>query len=78
MQSIWCAPAQEVLKEYTQDLFSYEELLQDPLPKGVNPSKLEEYLSDIEFVRIFGMKKIEFIKLPQWKKDNLKRDVYLY
>ena len=34
-----------VLREF----FSIDELVQRPLPEGVNPSKLETYLSDDDF-----------------------------
>ena len=38
----------------SRDNYSWEELKQRPLPDGVDPSRLEKYLSDDDFVvRIF-------------------------
>ena len=39
---------------------------------------LQSYLSDEDFEKVFHMKRDEFEKIPQWKRENLKRDVYLY
>lgn len=69
---------QDVLTEYTQEIYTYEELLQELLPPGVDSTKLESYLSEQEFRKLFGMSKKEFDTLPPWKKDNLKKAVNLY
>ena len=34
---------------FRREYFSIEELRQRPLPEGVNPSKLDSYLSDEDF-----------------------------
>ena len=34
----------------SRDNYSWEELQQRPLPDGVDPSRLEKYLSDDDFV----------------------------
>jgi Villin headpiece domain len=39
---------------------------------------LQSYLSDEEFENVFHMTRTEFEKIPQWKRENLKRDAYLY
>jgi hypothetical protein len=71
-------PLQDVLKDYTKDTFTYAELQQDPLPPGVNPKKLEMYLSDQDFETVFKMPRSQFIKLPAWKADRLKQQANLY
>lgn len=48
------------------------------LPKGVDPLNREQALSDDEFVVVFGMTKVEFNKLPGWKRTNLKKSLGLF
>eukprot|EP01092_Planopodium_desertum_P007657 TRINITY_DN3155_c0_g2_i1.p1 TRINITY_DN3155_c0_g2~~TRINITY_DN3155_c0_g2_i1.p1 ORF type:complete len:247 (-),score=17.07 TRINITY_DN3155_c0_g2_i1:73-714(-) len=69
---------EEALKVYSRKEFSYDELLADPLPEGVNPTKLETYLSDEEFEEIFKLSRDEWNKLSDWKKEESKKQVYLY
>jgi hypothetical protein len=66
------------LKELSRVTYSYDELLMDPLPKGVDPTKLEIYLNDSEFKIVFEMTREEFNKLPQWKQEAKKKAVYLF
>jgi len=61
-----------------RDLYTYEELLSDPLPLGVDATKLEDYLADDEFEKMLKMNRATFKKLPIWKRENLKREVYLF
>jgi len=42
-------------------------------PADVDPACKEQYLSDLEFVAVFGMDNISFQKLPRWKQLNMKR-----
>lgn len=51
-----------------------EELLQRPLPEGVDPRHLETYLSTEDFAESFSMTKEEFMKLPNWKQTDLKKE----
>eukprot|EP00026_Physarum_polycephalum_P000052 Phypoly_transcript_00052.p2 GENE.Phypoly_transcript_00052~~Phypoly_transcript_00052.p2 ORF type:complete len:674 (+),score=100.69 Phypoly_transcript_00052:1462-3483(+) len=71
-------PVEDVLKHYLREVYPYQDLLGDTLPPGVDVKKLESYLSDEEFETVFHMTRQEFEKIPQWKRENLKRDVYLY
>eukprot|EP01097_Dermamoeba_algensis_P003886 TRINITY_DN2632_c0_g1_i1.p1 TRINITY_DN2632_c0_g1~~TRINITY_DN2632_c0_g1_i1.p1 ORF type:complete len:339 (+),score=106.17 TRINITY_DN2632_c0_g1_i1:151-1017(+) len=71
-------PVQEMMEVYNQKYFPYRELLSDQLPPGVDPSKLETYLQEDEFREVFKMSREEFNDVPSWKKDDLKRKVYLY
>jgi hypothetical protein len=41
LQEVPPVPIDKVLEEYRKDTYSYQELLADPLPKGVDPSALE-------------------------------------
>jgi len=67
--------AEEVLKNLTR-IYTFEELKQKP--KEVDPTKLEMYLSDVEFEIHFEMKKDQFLQLSSWKKDTLKQKVGLF
>jgi len=71
-------PVQEILKDYVRDTYSYVELQQDPLPPGVNPKKLEIYLSESEFETVFKITRAQFNKLPLWKAERLKQQFNLY
>jgi len=42
-------------------------------PADVDPACKEQYLSDLEFLAVFGMDPITFAKLPRWKQQNMKR-----
>lgn len=58
--------------------YTFDELQERPLPEGVDPLKLETYLSDEEFQEILEMTKDEFKELPQWRQHSLKQQVDLY
>jgi len=42
-------------------------------PPDVNPAEKEHYLSEEEFLAVFGIGSEEFAKLPAWKRQNLKK-----
>lgn len=46
-------PVQEVLKDYTREIYPYEDLLSDPLPKGVDPTKLEVLIFYFFYIFIY-------------------------
>jgi len=69
---------QPLLKEYYKTTYTYEELTQDVLPPGVDATKLEIYLSDAEFVKIFKMTREAFVGLQAWKAEKLKQDLKLF
>jgi len=68
---------EEQLKKYSAT-YSYEVLLERPLPEGVDPSQLENHLKPEEFNKVFGMSKEEFFKIPKWKQTEKKRQKKLY
>jgi len=41
--------------------------------KGVDAASRENYLSDAEFLSVFGMTKVEFTAMPAWKKQEAKK-----
>jgi len=48
------------------------------LPEDVDRQHLERHLAREEFESLFGMTPIEFYKLPEWKRINLKRKLKLF
>jgi len=68
----------EVLKEYTRTVYSIAELTAPTLPKGIDPTNKEKYLSDEDFLSLFGMTKEEYEKKPGWKRETLKKQAALY
>ncbi|XP_045461852.1 supervillin-like isoform X2 [Harmonia axyridis] len=58
--------------------FPLEELLQRPLPEGVDPTHLEHYLSSDDFEIALSMSKEEFHNLPLWKQTSLKKEKGLF
>jgi len=47
-------------------------------PADLDGNKLETYLSDVDFVKSFGMTKAAFAGLPKWKQTDAKRKVGLH
>ena len=58
--------------DHTESKLSYSEL-NGQFPKGVDPTKKEAYLTEEEFVTVFGMGSAAFADLKQWKKNDLKK-----
>ena len=69
---------QEILKQLNRDCYPLEVLRQRPLPDGVNPLKLECYLSDKEFEDLLKMTKEAFFAQPAWKQTNMKKKANLF
>ena len=57
---------------------AYSILISEDMPSHVDPSKKEEYLSDMEFAQVFGLDREEFVTLPPWKQTNLKKSKHLF
>ncbi|XP_017767516.1 PREDICTED: supervillin isoform X2 [Eufriesea mexicana] len=66
------------LVRLTQSTYPPAQLLQRPLPEGVDPTHLELYLSQQHFQELLGMTKEEFQELPVWKQVNLKKEIGLF
>ncbi|KAK3915554.1 Supervillin [Frankliniella fusca] len=69
---------EEELARLTQSTYPAAQLLQRPLPDGVDPTRLELYLAPQHFQELLGMSKEEFLDLPQWKQTKLKKDAGLF
>ncbi|NXI09346.1 VILI protein, partial [Irena cyanogastra] len=50
----------------------------EDLPRGVDPSRKEDHLSDEDFQAAFGMNRSAFSNLPLWKQQKLKKDKGLF
>ncbi|XP_057681677.1 supervillin isoform X2 [Corythoichthys intestinalis] len=68
----------EVLSELSKLQYSIQELTGSPLPDGVDPLRLEDYLSDADFKKLLEMSRVEFNALPNWKQKNLKKNKGLF
>ncbi|XP_072926787.1 supervillin-like isoform X4 [Hemitrygon akajei] len=64
---------QDALLSLCKTQYSLEEIMSRPLPEGVDPQKLETYLSDKDFQKLLQMPREEFYKLPSWKQVNCKK-----
>ncbi|XP_078281776.1 supervillin a isoform X2 [Rhinoraja longicauda] len=64
---------EDVLHKLCQTQYSLDELQARPLPEGVDPLKLEIYLTDDDFQTALEMTREEFRDLPSWKQVKLKK-----
>ncbi|CAN9502783.1 unnamed protein product [Ophioblennius macclurei] len=64
---------EDVLARLCQNTFPLDQLTARPLPEGVDPLRLEIYLSDSDFEKALEMKREEYERLPGWKQVNLKK-----
>ena len=71
-------PVHELLQRLTISRYTWEELQERPLPEGVDPMKIEQYLEDDEFMRILAMTREEFAGLPAWKQVNVRKEKGLF
>jgi len=62
----------------SRDNYSWEELKQRPLPDGVDPSRLEKYLSDDDFVAHLGLSREDFMAAPRWKQLEIRKEKGLF
>lgn len=65
-------------RQLTRTEYSLAELTGETKPEGVDPAKLEDYLEEEEFMKVFEMHREEFKKLPKWKQVVLKQTKGLY
>uniref|UniRef100_A0A087X4B1 Supervillin c n=1 Tax=Poecilia formosa TaxID=48698 RepID=A0A087X4B1_POEFO len=79
---------QDALAQLMKAQYPVEELLQSPLPAGVDPQHLEVYLSDQDFQKltstlllfqaVLEMKRDEYASLPSWEQTDLKKSKGLF
>ncbi|KAB0391714.1 hypothetical protein E2I00_009357 [Balaenoptera physalus] len=60
-------PVEVLLKNQSQEL-----------PEDVNPAKKENYLSEQDFVSVFGITRGQFAALPGWKQLQMKKEKGLF
>uniref|UniRef100_A0A4X2MDX9 Supervillin n=1 Tax=Vombatus ursinus TaxID=29139 RepID=A0A4X2MDX9_VOMUR len=64
---------EDVLAKLCKTVYPLADLLARPLPEGVDPLKLELYLTDEDFEVALDMTREEYSMLPSWKQVNLKK-----
>ncbi|XP_062424958.1 supervillin isoform X16 [Rhea pennata] len=64
---------EDVLAKLCKTVYPLADLLARPLPEGVDPLKLEIYLSDEDFEVALDMTREDYNALPSWKQVNLKK-----
>ncbi|XP_053529834.1 supervillin isoform X7 [Ictalurus punctatus] len=64
---------EDVLARLCQSTYPLAALQSRPLPHGVDPLRLEIYLSDEDFEKALEMKREEYEALPGWRQVNLKK-----
>ncbi|XP_077592059.1 supervillin a [Stigmatopora nigra] len=76
---------EDVFARLCQNTHPLEDLLNRPLPEGVDPLRLEVYLSDEDFQGVgasgkkgLEMTREEYASLPAWKQVNLKKSKGLF
>ncbi|XP_075853810.1 supervillin isoform X5 [Microcebus murinus] len=69
---------EDVLAKLCKTTYPLADLLARPLPEGVDPLKLEIYLTDDDFECALDMTRDEFGALPGWKQANLKKAAGLF
>ncbi|KAL1451981.1 hypothetical protein WDU94_006302 [Cyamophila willieti] len=71
-------PITQELAKLTRSTYPPSELRQRPLPEGVDPTKLEVYLSAEDFQQVLGRSRAEFAELPVWKQSKMKQAAGLF
>lgn len=62
-----------------REYYSYEQLKKpEALPVGVDRTCLHEYLTEDDFEKVFGMRRSDFVALPEWRQIELRVVHHLY
>jgi len=69
---------ERVYDQLSRQEFSLQELQDRPLPPGVDPSRIEQYLADSEFQERFKMSKSDYALAPRWKQIEMKKEAGLF
>uniref|UniRef100_A0A673FMI3 Supervillin-like n=1 Tax=Sinocyclocheilus rhinocerous TaxID=307959 RepID=A0A673FMI3_9TELE len=64
---------EDVLTRLCKTAYPLADLQARPLPEGVDPLRLEIYLSDEDFEKALEMTRSEYEALPGWKQVNVKK-----
>ncbi|KAL7989808.1 hypothetical protein Chor_012474 [Crotalus horridus] len=70
----------DIVSSSKSPIYSLEVLLSslEDLPEDVDPAKKENFLSDDDFMRVFGIPREKFIVLPTWKQLHMKKERGLF
>lgn len=71
-------PMESELSKLSRATYPASELTQRPLPDGVDPTKLEVYLSNEHFAELLGMSREEFNTIPVWRQCKIKQQAGLF
>lgn len=72
-------PPEDEDDELGRDYYSYEQLCKpEKLPVGVDRTCLDSYLSDDDFEKVYGMRRSDFVALPEWRQTELRVVHHLY
>ena len=52
----------------------HKRLASSEIPEDVDPTRKEDYLSDVEFQQYFGMNRQSFRSNPTWRQLNMKKE----
>lgn len=66
------------MEKLSRRIYPLEVLTERPLPEGVDPTRLERYLSPEEFEKALGMSQDEFKEVPVWKQSKIKKEAGLF
>lgn len=66
------------LEKLSRRVYPFDVLKERPLPEGVDPTRLERYLSPEEFEIALGMSLDEFKEVPIWKQSKMKKEAGLF
>ena len=58
--------------------YPYERLVSTEIPEDVDPTRKEDYLSDVEFQQYLGVTRKSFQANPTWKQVNMKKKSGLF
>lgn len=65
-------------KEWDGTFHSFEDIRQRRVEDLIDTQHREQYLSPEDFEAHFKMTKEAFAKFPKWKRDKIKKDLYLF
>lgn len=66
------------LMQLAQREYPLSVLLARPLPEGCDPTRLEIYLTDDDFLPAIGIERSAFERQPLWKQTNIKKNRGLF
>lgn len=80
-QTPYIAPSAATFQAVQANTIPYQELVQRNLVKeyeGLTQTLLETYLSDADFLQVFGKDRVEYYKQPRWRQVDQKKKAQLF